>query len=294
MARDQLADLAMSVAAAQERSLTRAAVWRGGRQSSLNHALRRLEARAGLRLLTRTTRSVAPTDAGKRLLRTLRPAFAERGAGIASLSALRGKPAGSIRITTAEHAAETILMRALEQLLPRYPDSKVEITVDYGLMDLVAERFDAGVRLGEQVAKGMVAHRPGPAHGGDGGAVVLRRSPTAARPAGPLPPPVHQSAAAGVRWPVGVGVLKRRARGQGARRRTARLQRSAAGRASRERWPDGNGLVVLAAPGAGPAARDAAAQIPTYHAQPFCSEPILPRSSNSSLTTMRSRNLTLL
>jgi DNA-binding transcriptional LysR family regulator len=162
MQREQLADLAAFVAVAQERSFTRAAAKLGITQSSLSHTIRRLESRLGLRLLARTTRSVAPTDAGERLLRTLSPAFEGIDAELASLSALREKPAGSIRITTAEHAAETILMPALERLLPDYPDIKVEVTVDYGLTDVVAERYDAGVRLGEQVAKDMVAVRIGP------------------------------------------------------------------------------------------------------------------------------------
>jgi DNA-binding transcriptional LysR family regulator len=162
MQREQLADLAAFVAVAQERSFTRAAAKLGITQSSLSHTIRRLESHLGLRLLARTTRSVAPTDAGERLLRTLRPAFEEIVAELDSLSELREKPAGSIRITTAEHAAETILMPALERLLPEYPDVKVEITVDYGLTDVVAGRYDAGVRLGEQVAKDMVAVRIGP------------------------------------------------------------------------------------------------------------------------------------
>ena len=162
MDRDQLSDLVAFVAVAQEHSFTRAAGRLGVTQSSLSHTMRRLEARLGLRLLARTTRSVAPTDAGERLLRTLRPALEEIDAGLASLSELRDRPSGSIRITTVEHAAETILMPVLERLLPEYPDIKVEITVDYGLTDVVAERFDAGIRLGEQVAKGMVAVRIGP------------------------------------------------------------------------------------------------------------------------------------
>jgi DNA-binding transcriptional LysR family regulator len=162
MKRERLADLAAFVAVAQERSFTRAASKLGITQSSLSHTIRRLESRLGLRLLARTTRSVAPTDAGERLLRTLRPAFENIDAELESLTELRDKPAGSIRITTAEHAAETILLPALERLLPEYPDIKVEITCDYGLADVVAERFDAGVRLGEQVAKDMVAVRIGP------------------------------------------------------------------------------------------------------------------------------------
>jgi DNA-binding transcriptional LysR family regulator len=162
MQREQLADLAAFVAVAQERSFTRAAAKLGITQSTLSHTIRRLESRLGLRLLARTTRSVAPTDAGERLLLTVGPAFEEIDAKVDSLSELRERPAGSIRITATDHAAQTILMPALERLLPKYPDIKVEITIDYGLTDVVAERYDAGVRLGEQVAKDMVAVRIAP------------------------------------------------------------------------------------------------------------------------------------
>ena len=146
----------------RERSFTRAAAKLGVSQSALSHTIRGLEARLGVRLLTRTTRSVAPTEAGERLLRTVGPRLDEIDAELAALSALREKPAGTIRITAGEHAAETILWPALARLLPDYPDIKVEIIVDYGLTDIVAERYDAGVRLGEQVAKDMVAVRIGP------------------------------------------------------------------------------------------------------------------------------------
>lgn len=162
MKREQLADLAAFVVVAQEHSFTRAAAKLGITQSSLSHTIRRLEARLGLRLLASTTRSVASTAAGERLLGTLSPAFEGIDAELASLCELRDKPAGAIRITTAEHAAQTILMPALERLLPDYPDVKVEIIIDYGLTDVVAERYDAGIRLGEQVAKDMVAVRIGP------------------------------------------------------------------------------------------------------------------------------------
>lgn len=162
MRREQLADLAAFVAVAQERSFTRAAAKLGITQSSLSHTIRRLEAELETRLLARTTRSVAATDAGERLLHTLRPAFEGIEAGLVALGDLRGRPTGTIRITATEHAAQTLLMPALERLLPEYPEIKVEITVDYGLTDVVAERYDAGVRLGEQVAKDMVAVRIGP------------------------------------------------------------------------------------------------------------------------------------
>ena len=118
--------------------------------------------RLGLRLLTRTTRSVAPTEAGERLLRSVGPALDEIDAGLASLSELREKPAGTVRITATENAAASVLWPALERLLPDYPDVRVEVVIDYGLTDIVAERFDAGVRPGETVAKGMIAVRIGP------------------------------------------------------------------------------------------------------------------------------------
>ena len=146
----------------QRASFTRAAAKLGVSQSALSHAIRGLETRLGVRLLARTTRSVSPTDAGERLLRTLGPRFDEIETELAGLSELRDKPAGTLRITTGEHAAESILWPALEKLLGRYPDIKVELIIDYGLTDIVAERYDAGVRLGEQVAKDMIAVRIGP------------------------------------------------------------------------------------------------------------------------------------
>ena len=129
---------------------------------ALSHIVRGLEERLGLRLLTRTTRSVAPTEAGERLLRTVGPRLEEIDAELAGLSELREKPAGTIRITSGEHAAVAILWPVLAKFLPKYPDIKVEINVDYGLTDIVTERYDAGVRLGEQVAKDMIAVRIGP------------------------------------------------------------------------------------------------------------------------------------
>jgi DNA-binding transcriptional LysR family regulator len=131
-------------------------------QSALSHTIRALEERLGLRLLSRTTRSVAPTAAGERLLNSIGPRVDEIDAELSALSELREKPAGTIRITTGEHAARVILWPALAKLLPRYPDIKVEVMIDYGLTDIVAERYDAGVRLGEQVAKDMIAVRIGP------------------------------------------------------------------------------------------------------------------------------------
>ncbi|MCW2244281.1 LysR family transcriptional regulator [Azospirillum canadense] len=162
MPRENINDLLAFLAVARERSFTRAAAKLGVSQSALSQTVRGLEERLGLRLLTRSTRSVAPTEAGERLLLNVGPRFEEIEAELAALSELREKPAGTIRITTAEHAADTILWPALERLLPEYPDIKVELIIDYGLTDIVAERYDAGVRLGEQVAKDMIAVRIGP------------------------------------------------------------------------------------------------------------------------------------
>jgi len=162
MPRHELNDLLAFVAVARERSFTKAAAKLGVSQSALSHTVRGLEERLGLRLLTRTTRSVAPTQAGDRLYQSVAPRFAEIEAEVASLSELRDKPAGTVRITAGEHAAITVLWPAFAKVLPSYPDIKVEVTVDYGLTDIVAERYDAGVRLGERVAKDMIAVRIGP------------------------------------------------------------------------------------------------------------------------------------
>src|SRR5690242_4879365 len=162
MRRESVNDLLAFLAVARERSFTRAAAQLGVSQSALSHTIRGLETRLGIRLLTRTTRSVAPTEAGERLLRTVGPRLDEIDAELASMSELREKPAGTIRITAGEHAADAVLWPVLEKLLADYPDIKVEIIVDYGLVDIVAERYDAGVRLGEQVAKDMIAVRIGP------------------------------------------------------------------------------------------------------------------------------------
>jgi DNA-binding transcriptional LysR family regulator len=162
MRRDELADLLAFAAVAEEHSFTRAAARLSTSQSALSHTIKRLEARLGLRLLTRTTRSVSATEAGERLMETLRPAFDDIDTRLSALTALREKPAGTVRITTGEHAAEAILLPALTKLLPRYPDITVELNIDYGLTDIVKERFDAGVRLGEQIAKDMIAVPIGP------------------------------------------------------------------------------------------------------------------------------------
>jgi DNA-binding transcriptional LysR family regulator len=144
---------------ARERSFTRAAAQLGVSQSALSHTIRGLEARLNVRLLTRTTRGVAPTEAGERLYKSLEPHYEGIAAGLSALSELRDKPAGTIRITTHDHAASTVLWPRLSPILSAYPDVKVEININYGMIDIVAERFDAGVRLGDQVAKDMVAVR---------------------------------------------------------------------------------------------------------------------------------------
>ena len=162
MNRDDLIDLNAFMAVAEEKSFTRAAAKLGTSQSALSHAVRRLETRHGVRLLTRTTRSVAPTSAGDRLLATLVPAMAGIDAELASLGDLRAKPAGTIRITTSDHAANAVLWPVLERFLPQYPDIHVELSIDSRFRDIVADRFDAGVRLGEALAQDMVAVRIGP------------------------------------------------------------------------------------------------------------------------------------
>lgn len=162
MDRSELGDLAAFLVVAQELSFTRAAARLATSQSSLSHTIRRLETRLGVRLLARTTRSMATTEAGERLLETLRPAFEDIDAKLRMLGEMRHKPAGIVRITASKHAAEGILWPAISRLLPEYPDIKVEISTDAALTDIVTDRFDAGVRLGEQVDRDMIAVRIGP------------------------------------------------------------------------------------------------------------------------------------
>jgi DNA-binding transcriptional LysR family regulator len=162
MHREIFDDLASFAVVAKERSFTKAAAKLGISQSAISQTIRSLEKRLGLPLLTRTTRSVAPTEAGLRVLATVTPRFEEIEAVLVSLNALRSRPAGTIRITAGEHPAQSVLQPAMARLLPSHPDIKVEIIVDYGLTDIVAEGYDAGVRLGEQVAKDMIAVRIGP------------------------------------------------------------------------------------------------------------------------------------
>ena len=161
MQRENFNDILAFLAVARERSFTRAAAKLGVSQSALSHTISGLEARLGLRLLTRTTRSVSATEAGERLLLTVGHRFEEIEAELQALSELREKPAGTIRITATDYAADTILWPKLAKFLREYPDIKVEIIIDYGLTDIVAQRYDAGVRSGEQVAKDMIAVRIG-------------------------------------------------------------------------------------------------------------------------------------
>lgn len=162
MAMQDFNGLAVFIAVARERSFTRAAAFFGVSQSAVSHSIRGLEEKLGVRLLTRTTRGASPTEAGEKLLRNLTPYYEGIEAEIAAIGALREKPAGTIRITSHDHAANTILWPKLSKLLPDYPDLTLEINVGYGLIDIVAERFDAGVRLGDQVAKDMIAVRISP------------------------------------------------------------------------------------------------------------------------------------
>ena len=162
MTREDVADLTAFLSVAEERSFTVAAARIGMSQSALSQIVRRLESRLGVRLLTRTTRSVAPTEAGERLLATLSPALRDLDATLAALGEMRERPAGTIRINAVEHAADTVLYPVLREFLPRYPEIKVEIVSEYGLVDIVAERYDAGVRLGEHVDRDMVAVRLAP------------------------------------------------------------------------------------------------------------------------------------
>ncbi|WP_193199840.1 LysR family transcriptional regulator [Nostoc sp. MG11] len=161
MKRDELNDLAAFVLVADEMSFTRAAAKLEMSPSALSHAMKSLEDRLGLQLLARTTRKVSTTEAGDRLLKTLRPAFEEINAELTALNELRDKPAGTLRITTPRHAATSVLCPVLPSFLDMYPEIRVEVTIDEGLTDIVESRYDAGIRLGEKVAKDMIAVRVG-------------------------------------------------------------------------------------------------------------------------------------
>ncbi|WP_342655268.1 LysR family transcriptional regulator [Pseudomonas sp. F3-2] len=160
--RDTVNDLVAFLTVARERSFTKAAAQLGTSQPALSRTLRRLEEQLGVQLLTRSTRSVSPTEAGERLLGSIGPHFEGIEAGLADLSELSGKPAGTLRITSVEHASATILVPAVSKLMLNYPEIAVEINNDYGLIDIVEQRYDAGIRLGEQVAKDMIGVRIGP------------------------------------------------------------------------------------------------------------------------------------
>ena len=162
MQRSELNDLLWFLAVASERSFTKAAAKLGTSQPTLSHTIKRLEARMGLRLLTRTTRSVAPTEAGERLLHSLAPRIEEIETDISNLMALRDKPSGTVRITVSDHAYESVVWPKLKPMLIDYPDIHLEVSIDNGFRNIVEERFDAGVRLGESVAKDMIAVRIGP------------------------------------------------------------------------------------------------------------------------------------
>src|SRR3954452_4281321 len=162
MNREDASDLLAFLAVARERSFTRAAAKLGMTQSALSQIVRNLEERLGLRLLNRTTRSVTPTQAGERLFLSVGPKFAEMDGELAALSELREQPAGSIRLTATEYAASEILLPALEKILPKYPDIHVEVIIDYGLTNIVAQQVDAGIRLGELVSRDMIAVRVSP------------------------------------------------------------------------------------------------------------------------------------
>ncbi|MCP1765175.1 LysR family transcriptional regulator [Bradyrhizobium japonicum] len=162
MDRDNASDLLAFLAVARERSFTRAAIKLGMSQSALSQIVRALEERLGVRLLSRTTRNVAPTQAGERLFRSIAPKFEEMDVELAALGEFREKPAGTIRITATENAADAVLLPALAGILPDYPDIKVEVIIDYGLSNIVAEQYDAGIRPGGLVAKDMIAVRVGP------------------------------------------------------------------------------------------------------------------------------------
>ena len=162
MAKENLNDLSAFIAVARAKSFTRAAAQMGVSQSALSQAVRELEGRLGVQLISRTTRSVAPTEAGERLLLSVAPRLEEIEAELLALRASQDKPAGTVRITTPDHAADSILLPKLAKLFPDYPHLKVEITSDYKMVDIVEQRFDAGVRIGDQIAKDMIALRIGP------------------------------------------------------------------------------------------------------------------------------------
>ncbi|WP_320197404.1 LysR family transcriptional regulator [Agrobacterium sp. rho-13.3] len=203
MTRQTVDDLIAFMVVAREQSFTRAAAQMGISQPALSKTIRELEHRLGVRLLTRTTRSVSTTEAGERLLQTIGPHFDGIEAGLAALGELRDRPSGNLRITSVEHASQTILAPALAKLLPEYPEINVEIINDYSLTDIVADRFDMGIRLGEQVAQDMIAVRIGPDFG-----MAVVGSPTyfCNRPAPITPHDLTSHACIGLRLPTSGGL----------------------------------------------------------------------------------------
>ena len=195
MQRVSLDQLLAFLAVARERSFTAAAAKLNVSQSALSHTIRQLEERLGVRLLTRTTRSVSPTEAGQRLLHNVGPRLDEIENELTAVREFREKPAGTIRITATEFAIDTLLIPKLAPLLKEYPDIKVEMTVDYGLTDIVAQQYDAGVRSGEQVAKDMIAVRIGPdmRMAVVGAPAYFKDAPRAEKTAGPRRAQLYQS-----------------------------------------------------------------------------------------------------
>ena len=252
MQRGNLDDLSAFLIIAREGSFTKAAAKLGISQSALSYTIKELEARLKLRLLTRTTRSVSPTAAGERLLRNVGPRLEEIEAELTALSELREKPSGTIRVTATEYATSAVLLPKLVKFLRAYPDINVEIINDYGLTDIVAQRFDAGVRDGEQVAKDMIAVRIGPdaRMAVVGNFVLFPKSAGAQEAAGTGRAQLHQSAVAHPRRTVRVGVRKGIPRTQGAGRRPIGLQHHD----PNARWGAGRPGIDLPAGGSGAAA----------------------------------------
>jgi len=162
MKRDGLYDLAAFAAVAEQGSFTLAAAELGMSQPALSHSMKSLEERLGVRLLSRTTRSVSTTEAGETLLRSLRPALDEISSGVNAVGALRGKPSGTVRVTATKHAVSSVVMPVLPRFLAAHPDIRVDMIVDDNLTDIVADRIDAGIRFGDIVEKDMIAVRIGP------------------------------------------------------------------------------------------------------------------------------------
>lgn len=162
MKREDLIDMLWFMAVAEERSFTKAAARLGTSQSTLSHTIKRLETRMGLRLLTRTTRSVSPTEAGEKILRSLAPRISEIEQDIDAVLEVRDKPSGTVRITLSDHALESVVWPKLQPVMKDFPDIKIELNANDGFINIVEERFDAGVRLGESLDKDMIAVRISP------------------------------------------------------------------------------------------------------------------------------------